>query len=235
MAGAEQNDGVAGAGENQAASDQIPKQPKAEATVSAESGKTLSTIRNLWPYMWPSDRPDLKQRVVIAFVLLFIAKVITVLVPFLYKWATDALTNEGTGFDAVPAWLVTPVMLVLAYGTGRVTIVGFTQIRDALFASVGQHAVRQLSNIVFRHIHSLSLRYHLERRTGGLSRIIETRIKGIESIVRFTILSGAPTVLEFLMMAVVIWYQFGLWYVLVIGIMIWALCLVYSTCQQLAN
>ncbi len=221
MAGMEQNDGVAGAGQNQLASDQIPQQPKAEATVSAESGKTLSTIRNLWPYMWPSDRPDLKQRVVIAFVLLFIAKVITVLVPFLYKWATDALTNEGTGFVVLPDWLVTPVMLVLAYGIGRVSIVGFTQIRDALFASVGQHAVRQLSNIVFRHIHSLSLRYHLERRTGGLSRVIERGIKGIESIVRFTILSGAPTALEFFMMAVVIWYQFGVWYVLVIGIMIW--------------
>jgi len=221
MAGPEKNSDVAGVAQNQATSDRTPNQPKAEATVSAESGKTLSTIRNLWPYMWPSDRPDLKQRVVIAFVLLFIAKVITVLVPFLYKWATDALTNEGTGFDVLPAWLVTPVMLVLAYGIGRVAIVGFTQIRDALFASVGQHAVRQLSNIVFRHIHSLSLRYHLERRTGGLSRIIERGIKGIESIVRFTILSGAPTVLEFFMMAVVIWYQFGLWYVLVIGIMIW--------------
>jgi len=206
---------------NKPTPDRTANQPGAGATVSADSGKTLSTIRNLWPYMWPSDRPDLKRRVVIAFALLFVAKAITVLVPFSYKWATDALTNEGTGFEGVPAWLVTPVMLVLAYGIGRVSIVGFTQIRDALFASVGQHAVRQLSNIVFRHIHSLSLRYHLERRTGGLSRVIERGIKGIESIVRFTILSGAPTVLEFFLMAVVIWYQFGFWYVLVIAIMIW--------------
>ena len=189
--------------------------------VSAEGGETFSTIRNLWPYMWPSDRPDLKRRVAFAFVMLVIAKIITVLVPFLYKWATDALTGEGTAEQFLPMWLVTPVMLVIAYGVGRISIIAFTQIRDALFASVGQHAVRQLSNIVFQHIHSLSLRYHLQRRTGGLSRIIERGTKGIESIVRFTILNGGPTVLEFLLMAVVIWYQFGFWYVVTIAIMIW--------------
>ena len=189
--------------------------------VSAEGGETMSTIRNLWPYMWPSDRPDLKRRVMFAFLLLVIAKIITVLVPFLYKWATDALTGEGSAEQFLPMWLVTPVMLVIAYGVGRISIIAFTQMRDALFASVGQHAVRQLSNIVFQHIHSLSLRYHLQRRTGGLSRIIERGTKGIESIVRFTILNGGPTVLEFLLMAVVIWYQFGLWYVVIIAIMIW--------------
>ena len=189
--------------------------------VSAEGGETFSTIRNLWPYMWPSDRPDLKRRVMFAFLLLVIAKIITVLVPFLYKWATDALTGEGSAEQFLPMWLVTPVMLVIAYGVGRISIIAFTQMRDALFASVGQHAVRQLSNIVFQHIHSLSLRYHLQRRTGGLSRIIERGTKGIESIVRFTILNGGPTVLEFLLMAVVIWYQFGLWYVVIIAIMIW--------------
>ena len=189
--------------------------------VSAEGGETFTTIRNLWPYMWPSDRPDLKRRVMFAFLLLVIAKIITVLVPFLYKWATDALTGEGSAEQFLPMWLVTPVMLVIAYGVGRISIIAFTQMRDALFASVGQHAVRQLSNIVFQHIHSLSLRYHLQRRTGGLSRIIERGTKGIESIVRFTILNGGPTVLEFLLMAVVIWYQFGFWYVIIIAIMIW--------------
>jgi ABC-type transport system involved in Fe-S cluster assembly fused permease/ATPase subunit len=199
----------------------LPDQPTPIPTVSAESGKIYSTIRNLWPYMWPRGRPDLKRRVVFAFILLVLAKLITVLIPFLYKWATDALTGEGGNHEYLPAWLVTPVMLVIAYGVGRVAMVGFTQIRDALFAGVGQHAVRQLSNIIFRHIHSLSLRYHLQRRTGGLSRIIERGTKGIESIVRFTILNGGPTILEFCFMAFVIWYQFDLWYVLVIGVMIW--------------
>jgi len=192
-----------------------------QPTVSAESGETYSTIKNLWPFMWPAGRPDLKRRVSFAFVMLVIAKIITVLSPFLYKWATDALTGEGTAEEFLPAWLVAPVMLVIAYGFSRIAVVGFTQIRDALFASVGQHAVRQLSAIVFRHMHSLSLRYHLQRRTGGLSRIIERGTKGIESIVRFTILNGGPTILEFVFMAIVIWYNFDVWYVLVIAIMIW--------------
>lgn len=196
-------------------------QTKTAPTVSAEGGDTWTTIKNLWPYMWPADRPDLKMRVLFAFVVLVIAKIITVLIPFTYKWATDALNGEGGEFSGLPLWLVTPIMLVIAYGVGRIATVGFTQIRDALFASVGQHAVRQLSTLVFRHIHSLSLRYHLQRRTGGLSRIIERGTKGIESIVRFTILNGAPTILEFVFMAFVIWYQFDLWYVLVIAIMIW--------------
>ncbi len=190
-------------------------------TVSADSGATVSTLRNLWPFMWPAGRPDLKRRVAIAFIVLVLAKIITVLVPYFYKWATDALTGEGTGPAWLPIWLVAPVMLVIAYNVGRVMMVALTQIRDAFFASVGQHAVRQLATIVFRHIHTLSLRYHLERRTGGLSRIIERGTKGIESIVRFTILNGAPTGIEFAFMAAVIWYQFNFWYVLVIAGMIW--------------
>ena len=213
-----------------------PSAPATSKMVSAESGKTLSTIKNLWPFMWPADRPDLRRRVIYAFVLLLLAKVVTVLVPFTYKWATDALTGEGLNAAVLPSWLVTPIMLVIAYGVGRVAAVGFTQLRDALFARVGQHAVRQLSNIVFRHIHSLSLRFHLQRRTGGLTRIIERGTKGIESIVRFTISERhGPTILEFFLMAVVIWYQFDFWYVLVIAIMIWLYVWFSSARQQLAN
>ena len=194
------------------------KQP----TVSAEGSDTWRTIRNLWPYMWPGDRPDLKARVVWAMVILVLAKVITVLVPYFYKWSTDALTGDNTTPGWMPAFLVVPVMLVIAYNVGRVAMTGFSQIRDAMFASVGQHAVRQLSTIVFRHMHALSLRYHLQRRTGGLSRVIERGTKGIEAIVRFTILNGGPTIIEFAFMAAVIWYQFDFWYVLVIAVMIWA-------------
>ncbi|MCB1427633.1 MAG: ABC transporter ATP-binding protein/permease [Nitratireductor sp.] len=172
--------------------------------------------------MWPGDRPDLKARVVWAMVILVLAKVITVLVPYFYKWSTDALTGDNTTPGWMPAFLVVPVMLVIAYNVGRVAMTGFSQIRDAMFASVGQHAVRQLSTIVFRHMHALSLRYHLQRRTGGLSRVIERGTKGIEAIVRFTILNGGPTIIEFAFMAAVIWYQFDFWYVLVIAVMIWA-------------
>ncbi len=153
---------------------------------------------------------------------LVIAKVITVLVPYSYKWATDALVwPDAQGEDGVPPYLVVPIMLVIAYGVGRIMMMGFNQLRDALFAQVGQNAVRQLGDKTFIHLHDLSLRFHLQRRTGGLSRIIERGIKGIESIVRFTILNSVPTGIEFALMAGVVWYQFGFVYVVVIAISIW--------------
>ena len=193
-------------------------------SVSAESDSLWSTLSNLWPYMWPHDRPDLKRRVLWATFFMLIAKIITVLIPYLFKLATDALTGElssdGAVENLVPIALLTPVILVVAYNVGRIVMVGFNQLRDALFASVGQFAVRRLAIIVFEHLHSLSLRYHLQRRTGGLSRVIERGTKGIEAIVRFSILNGIPTVIEFALMAVVIWLWFDIWYVLVIVLMV---------------
>ena len=194
--------------------------------VDAGRGGMKGTFVNLWPYMWPSDRPDLKRRVLYASIFMVIGKVVTVLIPYFYKLGTDALTGELDKSGGISEWLplvlLTPVMLVVAYNIGRVVSLGFNQLRDALFASVGQHAVRQLSSIVFAHLHSLSLRYHLQRRTGGLTRVIERGTKGIESIVRFSILNGLPTILEFAFMAIVIWYWFDWRYVAVISIMVWA-------------
>ncbi|WP_421723105.1 ABCB family ABC transporter ATP-binding protein/permease [Bauldia sp.] len=181
---------------------------------------TFSTIRSLWPYMWPADRPDLKRRVALALSVLVAAKVVTVLVPYTYKWATDALVPTDGAETSVSTGLVAavtvPVMLVIAYGVGRVMMNVFNNLRDALFAKVGQHAVRELAYKTFVHMHALSLRYHLQRRTGGLSRIIERGTRGIEIIVRFTILNTAPTAIEFLLAAVIIAYQFNLTYLAVI-------------------
>jgi ATP-binding cassette subfamily B protein len=187
--------------------------------VSADEGQLISTIRNLWPYMWPSDQPQLKRRVWLAFAALVVAKVITVLVPFLYKYATDALSGED-GPAWLPPFLLVPLMLVIAYGVGRILMIGFTQLRDGLFARVSQHAVRSLAKKTFMHMHNLSLRFHLQRRTGGLSRIIERGTKGIETVVRFTILSSFPTALEFIFMAGIVGYHFDITYVLVIVAMI---------------
>ena len=170
-------------------------------TVSADSGNPLTTIVNLWPYMWPSDRPDLKMRVVWATFYLVLAKIILMMVPYFYKWATDSLDRDGTLPEWLPGVLAAPVMLVVAYNLMRILQLGFNQLRDALFARVGQHAVRQLAYRTFVHVHRLSLRFHLERRTGGLSRIIERGTKGIETIVRFTILNTVPTLLEFALTA----------------------------------
>lgn len=189
--------------------------------VSAESGSVFQTLVNLWPYMWPDDRPDLKNRVFWATVFLVIAKLILVLVPYFFKWATEALTGELVPADWVPALLVAPVMLVVAYNVVRVVQLGFNQLRDALFARVGQHAVRQLAFKTFKHMHELSLRFHLERRTGGLSRIIERGVKGIESIVRFTILNTVPTILEFALVAVIFAFAYGWIYVVIIAATLW--------------
>jgi len=198
----------------------------AKGAVDADEAGILNSLSNLWPYMWPKDRPDLKLRVLYATFFMILGKVVTVLIPYLYKLATDALTGDldlqGSLADNLPVILFTPVLLIIAYNLGRLMMIGLNQLRDALFASVGQHAVRQLANIVFEHLHGLSLRYHLQRRTGGLSRVIERGTKGIESIVRFSILNGLPTVFEFALMAVVIWYWFDIWYVLIIVVMVWA-------------
>jgi ABC-type transport system involved in Fe-S cluster assembly fused permease/ATPase subunit len=186
--------------------------------VTADSGGTIAALRSLWPFMWPADRPDLKQRVAFALAALVVAKVATVLVPFAYKWATDALVPAGTtSADALlVAAVATPIFLVVAYGFGRVLSTGFTQLRDALFAKVGQHAVRRLAYRTFVHLHDLSLRFHLERRTGGLSRVISRGTNGIESMVRHTLLNMVPTALEFAFAAAIIGYHFGLSYLLVV-------------------
>lgn len=194
----------------------------ADKTVSGDSGSTLRTLANLWPYMWPADRADLKLRVAWATVFLVLAKLVLMLVPFFFKWVTDALAGEGGLPPVMPEFLLAPVMLVIAYNVVRLAQWGFNQLRDALFARVGQHAVRQLAYKTFVHMHNLSLRFHLERKTGGLSRIIERGIKGIETIVRFTILNTAPTILEFGLAAIIFAVVYGFSYVTVIALTITA-------------
>lgn len=190
-------------------------------TVSADTSNPLQTIANLWPYMWPSDRADLKLRVIWATVILIIAKVVLILVPYSFKWATDALNGKPDVLGFLPVFMTGAVMLVLAYNLARLLQAGLNQLRDALFASVGQHAVRQLAYKTFIHMHQLSLRFHLERRTGGLSRVIERGTKGIETIVRFTILNSVPTLIEFLLTAVIFWWGYGFSYLLVTAVTVW--------------
>ncbi|KUM23911.1 metal ABC transporter permease [Mesorhizobium loti] len=192
----------------------------ADKTVSAESG-TLTTLRNLWPYMWPADRADLRARVTWATLLLVVAKVTLVAGPYFFKWATDALAHGSKIPPPLPAFMLAPVMLVVAYNVLRLVQLGFNQLRDALFARVGQYAVRQLAFRTFVHMHQLSLRFHLERRTGGLSRIIERGTKGIETIVRFVMLNTAPTILEFALTAGIFAYTYGWKYVAVVAVTVW--------------
>src|SRR6201998_3505643 len=177
---------------------------------SIEQATLIGTLAHLWPYIWPSDRADLKMRVVWSVVLLVIAKVATLTVPFTFKWAIDALT----GADSAPVqasngmlWLVaSPLIMTASYGGLRVLMAVLTQWRDSIFARVAMHAVRRLAYITFVHMHELSLRFHLERKTGGLTRVLERGRNGIETIVRMVILQLMPTIVEVaLLMGVLLW------------------------------
>ncbi|WP_017196337.1 ABCB family ABC transporter ATP-binding protein/permease [Bartonella birtlesii] len=189
-------------------------------TVSSGTGQTLRTLYNLWPYMWPVDRRDLKIRVLWAIFYLVLAKLVLICVPYFFKYATDALNATFKLPVWFPSsWLI-PIMLVLAYNVTRIIQAGLNQLRDSLFATVGQHAIRQLAYKTFVHIHGLSLRFHLERRTGGLSRVIERGTKGIEAIVRFSILNTVPTILEFILTAFVFYISYGWHYLFIVVIMV---------------
>ncbi len=187
--------------------------------VSGERGTLFSTLVHLWPYIWPSDRPDLKLRVLGAMVLLLFAKLATIAVPFTYKWATDALAGQGSAPVAAPAWawvIAIPIAMTIAYGGMRLLMALLTQVRDGIFAKVAMHAVRRLAILTFQHMHQLSLRFHLERKTGGLTRVLERGRTGIEVIVRMVILQLVPTILEVGLIVAVLLFQFDWRYVLII-------------------
>jgi len=179
--------------------------------VFAERSSHWSVLRGLAPYVWPEGRPDLRLRVVLAVIALIVAKVITVSTPLAYKAAVDWLTGNASGEDAVSASTLAylPIVLILAYGAGRVLMIGFTQLRDVLFTRVGQNAVRRLSNQVFEHLHRMSLRFHLERRTGGLSRVIERGKSAVELIIRMGVLNTMPTILELALVCGMLTFYFG--------------------------
>ncbi len=178
-------------------------------------GNHFSILRTLLPFVWPQDRPDLKRRVVAAGFVLVLAKLVTVATPFAYKHAVDWLT-AADGNNLVTALSIAPIMLIIAYGVGRVMMMVLQQIRDVLFTRVGQYAVRRLSNESFQHLHRLSLRFHLERKTGGLSRVIERGRAAVELIIRMGILNSVPTALELALVLGIVAYLFGWEFVLVI-------------------
>ena len=199
-----------------------PHPPASFKPVSAERGALLRTLVHLWPFIWPSDRADLKLRVVLATVLLFAAKLATIAVPFTFKWAVDALTGEVHPPEGAPSWSMwmfgAPILLTIAYGGTRILMGLLTQVRDGLFAKVAMHAVRRLALITFEHMHELSLRFHLERKTGGLTRVLERGRNAIETIVRMVILQLVPTIVELVLIVGVLLWMFDWRYVLIITV-----------------
>jgi ABC-type transport system involved in Fe-S cluster assembly fused permease/ATPase subunit len=205
--------------------------PNGDSGASANRGTLLTTIIHLWPYIWPSDRGDLKLRVVGSLFLLLAAKLATISVPFTFKWATDALAGHGTAPVAASDWLLwamgAPIVMTIAYGGMRILMAALTQLRDGLFAKVAMHAVRRLAYRTFIHMHELSLRFHLERKTGGLTRVLERGRNGIETIVRMVILQLSPTIIELAFIVVVLMWQFDWRYVAVISVTV-ALYMTYT-------
>src|SRR5437588_135653 len=161
----------------------------------------LRALKGLGPYLWPRDSIELRVRVVLAMALLIAGKLVNITVPLFYKQAVDALSGAGTA----GAVIAVPVGLILAYGLARVTSQGFNELRNGVFAKVAQRAVRRIALSAFRHIHSLSLRFHLDRRTGGLARAVERGIAGIEFLLSFMLFNVIPTLFEILVVSAILW------------------------------
>jgi ABC-type transport system involved in Fe-S cluster assembly fused permease/ATPase subunit len=201
--------------------DSYPRSTEAlKREVSADGGSLFKTMRGLWPYIWPADRRDLQVRVMLAMVLLLLAKLATIAVPFTFKWATDALAGQGSAPFAASSWMIwvfaAPIAMTIAYGGMRVLMALLTQVRDGIFAKVAMNAVRRLAYLTFEHMHQLSLRFHLERKTGGLTRVLERGRNAIETIVRMVIMQLVPTGIELGLIVAVLLYQFDWRYVAVI-------------------
>ncbi len=191
----------------------------AETLRQSERKSALRTMRRVAPYLWPEGEGWVKRRVVLSLLALMLAKIVSVSTPFLYKTAVDALDGQMRG----DGWLlaVGAVGLTVAYGLARLGSVAFNEMRDAIFVRVGQRALRKLALETFTHIHRLSMRYHITRKTGGLSRIIERGVKGVEFLLRFMLLSIGPLILELSMVTVIFAWLFDWRYAVVVMITIW--------------
>ncbi len=192
--------------------------PKTDANMSDARIQGWAVIRRVAPYLWPEGNVEVKVRVVLAMIALFASQVIAVLTPQFFSQAVDIMAPDQP--DVGTYLGLGAVGLTLAYGFARLMSVGFQQLRDVIFARVGQRALRQLALETFTHIHRLSMRYHITRKTGGLSRIIERGVKGVEFLLRFLLFSVGPLVLQLLMIAAVLFFKFDVWYLVVVVVTI---------------
>ncbi|MCO4776249.1 MULTISPECIES: ABCB family ABC transporter ATP-binding protein/permease [Lentibacter] len=183
-------------------SDDVEKQERASG---------VRTIKRVIPYLWPDGEVWVKRRVLIAMAALLLSKLIAVYTPIIYRDAVNALSGEG-----VSDLLLGAVGLTVAYGMARIFTSGFQQLRDGVFAAVAQRALRKLALETFTHIHRLSMRYHITRKTGGLSRIIERGVKGVDFLLRFLLFSVGPLILELLLVAGIFFFLFDVWYLAVV-------------------
>ncbi|MFT4561088.1 MAG: ABC-type transport system involved in Fe-S cluster assembly fused permease/ATPase subunit [Gammaproteobacteria bacterium] len=183
--------------------------PNNKTTDKKEPSFEWGAIRSLAPFLWPPGDSNIKLRVVVALLLLTCAKVATVYIPFVYKSMVDVFINK----DNVALEL--PIALLISYGVLRVLSIAFAELRDAVFAKVGQRAIRDVALSTFKHLHRLGMRFHLQRQTGGLSRSIERGTKGIDFLLTFMLFNILPTLLEITMVCGILWALFNFWFALV--------------------
>ena len=195
----------------------------AQADKRAEQRSAMNVIRRVAPYIWPKGQGWVKRRVVGSLVALVVSKLIAVTSPLFFKAAVDAMAGDSGS----AAWLLAmgAIWLTIAYGMTRLLNTGFQQLRDVIFARVGQRALRQIALETFNHIHRLSMRYHISRKTGGLSRIVERGVKGVDFLLRFLIFSIGPLILELVLVGAILFFYFDWRYLVVvtvtIGLYIW--------------
>ena len=177
-----------------------------------EDKKYIKTFKLLLPYLWPKKRNDLRTRVSFAVVALVLAKIASVSTPLVLGEAVNSLTELSAGINL---FMLVPVALIVGYGVARIISFTFVAIRDALFSKVSQHSIRQISLNMFKHLHNLSLQFHLNRQTGALAKYIDRGTKGIDFLLRYVLFNVVPTFFEIFLVSGILFYLYGPWYAVV--------------------
>ena len=177
-----------------------------------KQGKYIKTFKLLLPYLWPKKRKDLKTRVSFAVVALVLAKIASVSTPLVLGGAVNSLTELSSGINLL---MLAPIALIIAYGAVKIISFTFVAVRDALFSKVSQHSIRQISLNMFKHLHNLSLQFHLNRQTGALAKYIDRGTKGIDFLLRYVLFNVVPTFFEIFLVAGILIYLYGVWYAVV--------------------
>jgi len=172
----------------------------------------LKTFKLLFPFLWPNKRGDLRRRVSLALICLILAKVASVYTPLILGRSVDSLTELSSGINLL---MLIPIALIISYGVARIASLTFEGMRDALFSKVSQHAIREVSLTIFKHLHSLSLQFHLNRQTGALSKFIDRGTKGIDFLLRYVIFNVVPTFIEIILVTIILLNLYGYFYALI--------------------
>jgi len=172
----------------------------------------LKTFKLLFPFLWPNKRSDLRKRVSLALICLILAKVASVYTPLILGRSVDSLTELSSGVNLL---MLIPIALIISYGVVRIASLTFEGMRDALFSKVSQHAIREVSLTIFKHLHSLSLQFHLNRQTGALSKFIDRGTKGIDFLLRYVIFNVVPTFIEIILVSIILLNLYGYFYALI--------------------